>query len=144
MKKILFILLLISTFFGCRKNTNYDFTTHTARGKIIAITKACDFEKVVIEVESQDGLGVEGYYNFYSESDKEIQVISYKNAIAVPYFSKIALDVQKEKVGTLITFKYRELNDKEESLFIPKEPMACPTVAIIKFPKKFIITEIIK
>ena len=116
-----------------------------AKGRIIAITSMCYGETVLIEVESPKTLGLSGTFSPVGEKDK---VISYKNAIGVPYFSKTGISQSiPQKVGTWLYFEYRELTDeekKDESLFSPTPPIVCPDIYIPPVRKNLIITNVIE
>lgn len=143
MKKILLTLLaaIFSFYFiGCQKNN--DLPSHTAKGKIIAITSGCNLDYVIIELESPKALGSKGYYCQYPAKEQYIECFEYKNAIGVPYFSKTGLPVEKQKVGTTLTFVYRELNENEDTLFMPEKNLICLAIYGPPNIKNLIITKI--
>ncbi len=117
------IIYLLVLSISC--NTSDDLPSNQAKGKIIAVTGGCYGEIVLIEVESPLDIGKR---DNFSTTDGNI-VISYDNAIGIPYFSKIGIpDTIPQAIGTELQFEYRELtkNDKENSLlFSPNPPPIC-------------------
>jgi hypothetical protein len=123
--KISAIILLISLMgTGCEKDEG--LPPYHAKGKIIDITGGCYGEIVLIEVEKPKGIGFPGTFSY---EGKENESITYKNAIGVPYFSKIGIsDSIPQTKGTWLYFEYRERTEEEmgqSSLFAPDPPVFC-------------------
>jgi hypothetical protein len=129
-------------FFSCERTEilppNY------AKGKIILITGGCYLDIVLIEVKNPKGIGFAGTF---SEPGKASEVITYRNAIGVPYFTKIGLpDSIPQIVGTELYFEFRELTTEEWEtghLFEQSLPIFCPANFIPPYSKHLIITNVI-
>jgi len=138
---ILFCLfLIIGT--GCEKDE--EIPPFHAKGTIIEITGQCYGEMVLIEVEKPQGIGESGTF---SRQEEKNESITYKNAIGVPYFSKIGIpDSIPQIVGTCMYFEYRELTDTEKeqaSLFSPDPPIICKDDIIPPSAKRLIVSKVI-
>ncbi|MDP3916078.1 MAG: hypothetical protein Q8R96_20300 [Bacteroidota bacterium] len=140
--KISFIFLFLTLMgAGCEKEE--ELAPYHAQGKIIEVTGGCYGEIVLIEVENPSGIGLPGTF---SEPGKEDEAITYRNAIGVPYFSKIGIhESVPQTIGTWFYFEYRELtNEEKENLFISSNPpLICPTNIISPTNAPLIITKII-
>lgn len=115
---------------GCEKND--ELPPYHAKGEII-----------LIEVEKPKGIGLSGTFSYPGDEDESI---SYKNAIGVPYFSKIGIpDSVPQSIGTWLYFEYRDItNEEKENLFnSSNSPLICPANIISPSNAPFIITEII-
>jgi hypothetical protein len=143
MKAVIFNILiyavLVITFSSC-ENTK-ELPPFHAKGTIIGVTALCYGEVVIIEVENPLGIGFAGMLPSSTE-DK----ITYKNAIGVPYFSKIGIpDSIPQTIGTWLSFEYRELTQEERetsNLFSSTEPIMCLANIIPPNAKYLIITKI--
>lgn len=132
-------LLLLGT--GCEKEE--ELPSYHAKGKIIEVTGGCYGEIVLIEVENPQGVGLPGTFSVPGNED---EAITYRNAIGVPYFSKIGIpDFVPQTIGTWLYFEFRELTTKEkENLFSSSNsPLICPANIISPTNVPLIITEII-
>jgi hypothetical protein len=139
--KISFVVLFIALIgTGCKKEELEPFH---AKGRIIEITGGCYGEIVLIEVENPKGIGEAGTFNYLGEEKR----ITYRNAIAVPYFSKIGIpDIVPQTVGTWLYFEYRELTEEEwehSNLFLPDHPLICPAIYGSPSAPRLIITNVI-
>ena len=143
LKISLSILLLAFMMTGCEKEEK--LPPFYAKGRIIAVTSMCYGEVVLIEVENPKGIGLPGTFSYIGENNK---VITYKNAIGVPYFSKIGIPQSvPQKVGTWLYFEYRELTDEEKkdgSLFSPNPPIVCPAIYCSPVRSNLIITKVVE
>jgi len=85
-----------------------------AKGKIIETFGQCYGFWVMIEVEEPKGIGMSGTFAFPGVEESRI---NYKNAIGVPYFSRIPhLNTSApDTVGTWLHFEYRELTNEERN-----------------------------
>lgn len=137
------LMLLAFIGIGCEKEEK--LPPFYAKGRIIAVTSMCYGEAVLIEVENPKGIGLSGTFSYIGEEDK---AISYKNAIGVPYFSKIGIPQSvPQKVGTWLYFEYRELTDDEKkdgSLFSQNPPIVCPAIYSSPVRNNLIITKVIE
>jgi hypothetical protein len=135
------IVLVTLILAGCKKEELEPFH---AKGKIIEITSGCYLEIVLIEVENPEGIGQEGTFAYIGDEENQI---TYKNAIAVPYFSKIGIQSSvPQKVGTWLYFEYRELTEEEKSssdLYSPDPPPFCYGNIIPPSAKRLIITKVL-
>lgn len=140
LKTCFFILFLGSAFTGCKKDELEPFH---AKGRIIEITSGCYNEIVLIEVENPKGIGQAG--TFAQTGDEK--TITYRNAIAVPYFAKIGIPAAvPQTVGTWLYFEYRELTEEEKAgndLYIPNPPPFCYGNIIPPSAKRLVITKVI-
>jgi hypothetical protein len=127
---------------GCEKDE--ELPPYHAKGKIIEVTGGCYGEIVLIEVENPSGIGLPGTF---SEPGKEDEAIAYRNAIGIPYFSKIGIpDSVPQTIGTWLHFEYRELTEEERgqsSLFATDPPIVCQAIYGPPTTKTLIITKII-
>jgi len=143
LKQLMIYLTLVLIFFPmivkCDKGDH--LPPFHAKGKIFLITSWCWGEVVYIEVEEPDGIGSTG--NIFFTEDTQI---TYKNAIGVPYFTKIRIpDSVPQSVGTKLYFEYRELTEEEKEniyLFRTDTPIACPSNIAPYDIKRFIIKEV--
>jgi len=139
------MLLCICFFIGVGCDKNDKLPSYQAKGTIIEITGGCYGEIVLIEVEEPQGIGLAGVF---SVSGKHDEIITYQNAIGVPYFSKIGIpDSISQTIGTRLYFKYRELTDEEEeqsSLFSPDPPIVCPHIIGSPVARRLMITKVIR
>jgi hypothetical protein len=147
LKQLTTFLLLLPLFVvflgaGCEKEE--DLPPDHAKGKIIEVTGGCYGEIVLIEVKSPEGIGLPGTFSYPGDED---EAISYKNAIGIPYFSKIGIpDSIPQTVGTELYFEYRELIEEERnqsSLFETDPPIVCQAIYGPPTAKRLIITRII-
>ena len=140
--KISMVFLLLATVgAGCEKDE--ELPPYQAKGKIILVTGQCYGETVLIEVENPKGIGLAGTFSYPGD---EKESITYKNAIGVPYFSKIGIpDSIPQTIGIWLYFEYRELtNEEKENLFNSSNPpLICPANIISPSNAPFIITKII-
>jgi len=127
---------------GCGKEE--ELPPFHAKGKIIEVTGGCYGETVLIEVETPKGIGLSGTFSYPGDENESI---TYKNAIGVPYFSKIGIpDSVPQTIGTWLYFEYRELTEEERnqpSLFSPDPPIVCQAIYGPPTAKTLIITKII-
>ncbi|MBN2638083.1 MAG: hypothetical protein JXR65_03230 [Bacteroidales bacterium] len=126
---------------GCQKDE--DLPPNHAKGKIIEVTSGCYGEIVLIEVENPKGIGLSGSFSYPGD---ENELITYKNAIGVPYFSKIGIpDSVPQNTNTWLYFEYRELtNEEKEILFNSSNPpLFCPANIITPSNVSYFITKII-
>jgi hypothetical protein len=141
LKIFIFIVLVTLILAGCKKE---DLEPFHAKGKIIEITSGCYGEIVLIEVENPEGIGEAGDFARIGEDEK---MITYKNAIAVPYYSKIGIpNTVPQTVGTWLYFEYRELTEDEKSisdLYSPNPPPACYGNIIPPTAKRLVITKVL-
>lgn len=141
LKISVFVLLVAFGLCGCEKENLEPFH---AKGRIIEITGGCYGEIVLIEVENPKGIGEAGTFAFVGDEETRI---TYKNAIAVPYFSKIGIpNTVSQKVGTWLYFEYRELTEEERvqsNLFSPDYPMVCLGIYGPPSAKSLMITKVI-
>jgi hypothetical protein len=139
--KISFIaLLLVLVGIGC---SDEELPPFQAKGRIIEITGGCYSEIVLIEVSNPKGIGESGSFARIGEDEKRV---NYRNAIAVPYFSKIGIpNSVPQKVGTWLYFEYREFTEEEiaSQLFLPNPPMMCYGNIGPPSSKRLIITKVI-
>lgn len=137
--KVLIILVLVIPFSGCEDSK--DLPPFHAEGKIIGVTLQCYGEVVIIEVDNPKGIGSSGTIPYSTTSQ-----ITYKNAIGVPYFSKIGIpDSVPQITGTWLSFEYRELTQEDwetSNLFSTTEPVVCPANIIPLNVKRLMITKI--
>ena len=116
MKSVMKILILCGVFlfmaFGCEKEGA--LPKGEAKGKIIETFGQCYGYWVMIEVEEPKGIGTSGTFAFPGVEESRI---NYKNAIGVPYFSRIPhLNTDApDTVGTWLHFEYRELTNEERN-----------------------------
>ena len=140
LKISVFILLMTLIVVGCNK---YELPPFQAKGKIIAVTSMCYGEIVLIEVENPKGIGAT---ETFAPIGDEINRITYKNAIGVPYFSKIGIPISvPQTVGTSLYFEYRELTEEERgksNLFFPDYPIVCLAIYGGPVCKTLIITKV--
>ncbi len=140
----IFLLLMCSIGLVTSCDKNDDLEPNQAKGKIIAVTGGCYGEVVLIEVDDPNGIGLSGTF---SELGKVDEAITYQNAIAIPYFSKIGIeDTVPQTIGTELYFEYRELTEDEREqslLFSPNPPPICTANIGPPPAKSFIITKII-
>ena len=138
---VLIYLVLVITFSGCENNK--ELPPYHAKGTIIGVTSRCYGEAVIIEVENPLGIGLTG---ILPSSTKE--KITYKNAIGVPYFSKIGIsDSVPQTIGTWLSFEYRELTQEERetsNLFSSTEPIMCLAIFGPPVAKYLILTKVIE
>ena len=152
--KILFlsILLPVLTVFlsctGCEKEANDEpqLPPNHAKGKIIDISGGCYHESIWIEVEQPEDIGSAGSWSPFDYEGEEPWV-SYKNAIEVPYFSRLSgiPDSIPQKIDMELYFKYKKYKPEEynEILF----PFSHPCHGTFYSPpdlNRFVITEIIE
>jgi hypothetical protein len=145
MRKFLSIFLLafcIVTFlFSCERLET--LPSNQAKGKIIIVTGFCYGEAVIIEVNNPKGIGLQGSFSTPALSE----AITYNNAIAVPYFSKLGLpDSIPQTIGTELYFEYREVTEddrKNPYLFATREPIFCTMDIGPPQAKLLIITKVI-
>ena len=108
------------------------------------VTGQCNGENVIIEISNPKGIGLSGKF---ATDGKETDAINYKNAIAVPYFSKIGLpDSIPQTIGTELYFEFRELTQEEREnphLFSTKEPIVCLTIYGRPYANPLIISKVI-
>ena len=137
----LIISVLVLTFTSCENNK--ELPPFHAKGTIIGVTALCYGEAVIIEVENPLGIGLAGMLPSSTENK-----ITYKNAIWVPYFSKIGIpDSVPQTIGTWLSFEYRELTQDEReksNLFSSTEPIGCLGNIIPPNAKYLIITKVIE
>lgn len=138
--KISFIaLLLVLVGVGC---SDEELPPFQAKGRIIEITGGCYGEIVLIEVSNPKDIGERGSFTKTGE-----KTINYKNAIAVPYFSKIGIpNSVPQEVGTWLYFEYREFTNGEiesSNLFHPDYPMICYGNIGPPSAKRIMITKVI-
>uniref|UniRef100_UPI0032168C59 hypothetical protein n=1 Tax=uncultured Draconibacterium sp. TaxID=1573823 RepID=UPI0032168C59 len=134
----LYVVLLEA---GCEKED--ELPPYHAKGKIIEVTKQCYGEIVLIEVENPKGIGLSGSFSYPGDENESI---TYKNAIGVPYFSKIGIpDSVPQNTGTWLYFKYRELTEEEKEVlfYSSNPPLFCPANIISPSNVPYIITKII-
>jgi len=146
MKTIIKILILcgiiILTAFSCEKEEEILPSNH-AEGRIIQIFGGCYGELIMIEVENPEGIGLPGTFAFPGNEESRI---TYKNAIGVPWFSKLP-DIPEDipdTIGTWLYFEYRDVEEKEEDLFLTRPPIICPANVIPPSVKLYVITKIIE
>ena len=143
MKSILklFILcgVLLTMAFSCEKEEV--LPPNQAKGKIIARFMRCYGNFLLIEVSNPIGIGLNGEYTFAGSGRK----ITYKNAIAVPYFYRITelKTNAPDSIGTYLYFEYRDVKPGEDSLFRFFKPIVCPANIIPPITRNYIITKII-
>lgn len=144
--RILFLCgIIVFTAFGCEKEEV--LRPYHAKGRIVQIFTRCYGEWIMIEVENPKGIGMEGTFAFPGNEESRI---NYKNAIAVPYFSKINLEIPSEyekapiKVGTWLYFEYRDVTEDEKDLFRMFPPPACTQNIGPPPAKGYIITKVIE
>lgn len=138
--QFLLMLIVALLFMGCEKNE--ELPLYHAKGKIIAVTSLCYGEIVVIEVDNPKEIGLSGSFKTIGN---EID-ITYKNAIGVPYFSKLEIpDYVPQTIGTKLYFEFRELTEEERALtklFSTDQPIICPTNIIPPSVRMLIIKKI--
>ena len=141
LKISVFVLLVALTGTGCEKE---ELEPYQAKGRIVEITGGCYGEIVLIEVENPKGIGEAGTFAFVGDEKTRI---TYKNAIAVPYFSKIGIQsTVSQTIGTWLYFEYRELTEEERiqsNLFEPDYPMVCLGIYGSPSAKSLMITKVI-
>ncbi|MCF8360915.1 MAG: hypothetical protein K9H26_19355 [Prolixibacteraceae bacterium] len=141
---ILLLLPLCVVFLGAGCKKNDELPPCHAKGEIIEVTGGCYGEIVLIEVETPKGIGLSGTFSYPGGEDESI---TYKNAIGVPYFSKIGIsDSVPQTIGTWLHFEYRELTEEERnqpSLFATDPPITCPSIYGPPSVKRLIINKII-
>jgi len=142
--RILFLCgIIFFTAFSCEKEEEI-LPSSYAEGRIIQIFGGCYGECIMIEVENPEGIGVAGTFAFPGNEESRI---TYKNAIGVPWFSKLP-DVPEdipETIGTWLYFEYRDVKEKEkEDLFQTRTPIICPANIIPPSVKLYVITKIIE
>ena len=141
LKISLFIMPLAFGLYSCEKDNLEPFH---AKGRIIEITSGCYGEVVLIEVENPKGICEAGTFAFYGEKENKI---TYKNAIAVPYFAKIGIpNTVSQTIGTWLYFEYRELTEAEKiqsNLFEPDYTMACLGIFGPPSAPRLIVTKVI-
>ncbi len=126
---------------GCEKDE--ELPPYQATGKIITVTSQCYGEIVLIEVVNPKGIGLPGTF---SKPGNDDEAIIYKNAIGVPYFSKIGIpDSIPQTVGIWLYFEYRNITnaEKEDLYNSSNPPLICPANIISPSNSPFIITKII-
>ena len=142
---LLFLLPLCVVLLGAGCEKDEDLSPNHAKGKIIEVTSGCYGEIVLIEVENPKGIGLSGSFSYPGD---ENEAITYKNAIGVPYFSKIGIpDSVPQSTGTWLYFEYRELTEEERnqsSLFSPDPPIVCQALYGSPNANTLIITKIIR
>ena len=139
----LVLLPLGIALFGAGCNKEEELPPYHAKGRIIAITSMCYGETILIEVENPRGIGLSGTFSYPGDENESI---TYKNAIGVPYFSKIGIpDSVPQTIGTWLYFQYRELTiEEKENLFSSSNPpLICPANIISPTNAPFLITKII-
>jgi hypothetical protein len=112
MKILILCGVLLFMAFGCEKEKT--LPKGEAKGKIIKTFAQCYGFWVMIEVEEPKGIGASGTFAFPGVEESRI---NYKNAIGVPYFSRIPhLNTDApDTVGTWLHFEYRELTNEERN-----------------------------
>jgi hypothetical protein len=138
---VLIYLVLVIPFSGCENNK--ELPPYHAKGTIIGITSRCYGEAVIIEVENPLGIGLAGILPSLTN-----EKVTYNNAIAVPYFSKIGIpDSVPQTIGTWLSFEYRELTQEEKetyNLFSSTEPIMCLDLFGPPLAKYLILTKVIE
>lgn len=144
--KIIFLCgIIVFTAFSCEKEEV--LRPYHAKGRIVQIFTRCYGECIMIEVENPKGIGMEGTFAFPGNEESRI---NYKNAIAVPYFSKINPEIPSEfekapiKAGTWLYFEYRDVTEDEKDLFRTFPPIVCTTDIMPPYAKRYIMTNIIE
>jgi hypothetical protein len=137
-----FAFCLVLIIFSCERVEV--LPPNQAKGKIILVTGLCYGEAVIIEVENPKGIGLAGTF---STPGRESEAISYDNAIAIPYFSKIGLpDSIPQIIDTQLYFEFRELATEDSEnpyLFSTNQAIICLGNMIPPQAKPLIITKII-
>ena len=144
--KILLPLFLLSMIWvGCDKNNEPEkLPLNHAKGTIIDVTTQCYGEVVLIEVENPQGIGTAGTFAWIGDDQN---LLTYQNAIGVPYFSKIGIpDSVPQTIGTKLYFTYRELTEEERQdpyLFSTNPPIICTAITGPPSASYYTITKII-
>lgn len=142
MKTLFLCGIIVLAAYGCEEKEEILPPNH-AKGEIIQIFGGCYGEWVMIEIENPKGIGLPG--TFIESSQNKDTKIEYKNAIGVPWFSKL-LDINDtlQSIGNYLYFEYRNVTEEEIDLFRTIPPPVCPANIIPPPTKCYIITKIIE
>jgi len=137
--------IIILTSISCVKEDEEILPLNHAKGEIIGIFGWCYGEWVMIEVDNPKDIGEPGIF-FTGWPENEDNMFKYKNAIGVPYFSKLAHipDSIPWSVGTKLYFEYRDRTEEEIILFITIPAIICPQNIIAPPANYYMITNIIE
>ncbi|MPQ46285.1 hypothetical protein GCQ56_04625 [Marinifilum sp. N1E240] len=140
--KHLFIFTCLFLFIGVGCEKDDELPSYHAKGTIIEITGGCYGEIVIIDVEEPQGIGLP-----FTVLGEEDEIITYQNAIGVPYFAKIGIPNSiPQAVGIRLNFEYRELTEDEEEqshLFSTDPPIICPHNIAPPVVKRLIIKKVV-